>query len=96
MSVSNELAAINAAIRLGDLVCPPVGAVIFWLVDAKKGGQWRVESYHGTERFRIAVMRNCSSGVKMYWCPFLNDTEFPTIASVPEDAPPFEWWERPV
>lgn len=83
----HDLDEINVAIRLGDRVVPPVGAVCKF---GSGGRHWRVEA-PGRARSLKATKRNTRGWM---WYISARDLEKIIVLEIPDDAPPFSEWTR--
>jgi hypothetical protein len=92
---SAELAAINAALRLGDPAAPPPGTVLTW---EDLPVVWVVEKIHFRRHYicvHIVRLKDMPRDVGRVSCCYDVPMDVvPTIVQVPGNAPPFDEWPR--
>lgn len=85
----NTVDIANAAIKLGDLHAPPVGSVLelgWVLVEV-------ISPIETTTPTSDPYVHAINVNTDVPYVVYLSSTDY-TLLSIPEDAPPFEQWER--
>lgn len=91
--MKHDLEAINAALVLGDEVCPPPGTVL----SGDFGSIWKIISgVYGDEGGVLAVDVLVEGNTEPFNISMVVPRADMVIASIPEDAPPFSEWVRAV